>query len=116
MRKAEMIIKVTNQLTGEVVTDVHHYDFPYEYALEFARANKANHEAFREINPDCCVNMQWKCEGSEWCFIYGMPLNQQKDEQLIEAGEMSWDEYMEKWYPKNPQWDEYINEEYPEEI
>lgn len=100
MKKAEFKIKITNALTGETLTNVHHLDFPYETVESFSKTNQENHKAFSEAMPDCYVTFEWKCEESlEWSFIYGMPFNQMADEAAMEAGEMTWEQYAQKWYP-----------------
>jgi hypothetical protein len=52
---------------------------------------KANHRAFREIYPNCQVNFVIDSEN----FLMSPPLNQEKDE-----AELSYEAYMDKWYPQ----------------
>lgn len=50
---------------------------------------EANHKAFREMFPNCQVNFVIDADN----FIMSPPLNQEKDE-----AEMSYEDYVEKWY------------------
>lgn len=52
---------------------------------------KANHRAFREFYPNCQVNFVIDSEN----FLMSPPLNQEKDES-----ELSYEAYMDKWYPE----------------
>ena len=44
-----------------------------------------------------CVNFSW--EGG---FIFGMPYEQKRDEELLNEGSMSWEKYCEKWFSQVP--------------
>ena len=57
------------------------------------------HKAQEEINPDCFVNFSWNTERGT-SFICGQPLNMRRDEDLVENGAMTWNEYQEKWYDR----------------
>lgn len=55
---------------------------------------EANHEAFRELFPNCQVNFVIDDNN----FMMSPPLNQEKDERAYDEGRMTWDEYSSKWY------------------
>lgn len=55
----------------------------------------AVHTAISKENPDNWVNFVWE-NGS---FIAGVPYNMTRDERLMDAGLLTWDEYKAKWYP-----------------
>ena len=114
----KLSIKIVNQLTGETVVDST-IEVPNDIA-----AVQANHGVFAETFPDCTVN--FSLENGD--FICGMARNQMKDELAYENGEMTWQDYCDKWYKGDPagcnedsafyddlQW-EYMNGEYPEDF
>ena len=55
---------------------------------------QANHQFFKELYPDCNVNFVIDQDN----FIFGMPLNMEKDEQAYDEGRMTWEQYSNKWY------------------
>ena len=56
------------------------------------------HRAHEVANPDCFVNYTWETETGT-SFICGQPLSMRLDEQAMEEGTMSFEEYSAKWYP-----------------
>ena len=54
---------------------------------------KEMHKELERKHPNACVNFDWDNN-----FIYGMPLNQRKDEERVDNLDITFDEYMEKWY------------------
>lgn len=89
-------IYVFNCLTNETIIDsvieVNGND------MEIA---KANHKAMSEMNPDCIVNFVIDKDN----FIFGMPVNQRKDDIAYQAGRMTWDEYCDKWHSGKVEYD-----------
>lgn len=76
-------IFVFNYLTNETIIDS---TIEVNGDIEIA---EANHKAFREMFPNCQVNFVIDKNN----FFMSPPLNQEKDEE-----EMSYEDYMEKWY------------------
>jgi len=52
-------------------------------------------DILRSYHPDCFINFYWDDN-----FIFGQPLNMEKDEVLVDNGQMSMDEFTAKWYPE----------------
>lgn len=81
-------VKITNAHSTEVITDTTMNcgcsDFDTIHQL---------HTQMSKSNPDCFVNFSW-----EQSFICGQPENMKRDEQLVDEGTMTWDEYSDKWY------------------
>jgi len=103
MKKAAMVIRITNARTGEVITNAKYTDFPYTCPKSFAKTNQANHYTFSKDMPDCHVTFSWLCEGeSDWNFIYGTPYNMKQDEIALDEGHMDWDEYLYAWHNGEP--------------
>jgi hypothetical protein len=78
-------IFVFNYITHEIIIDSS-IEVNGDYAIA-----EANHKAFRELFPDCQVNFVIDSEN----FLMSQPLNQEKDEAV-----MSYEAYMDKWYPQ----------------
>jgi hypothetical protein len=78
-------IFVFNYITHETIID-NTIEVNGDYAIA-----EANHKAFRELFPDCQVNFVIDSEN----FMMSPPLNQEKDEAT-----MSYEAYMDKWYPQ----------------
>ena len=51
------------------------------------------HSQYSKQNPDCNINFVW---GKN--FIFGIAYNQTKDEEKLDRLEITFDEYMERWY------------------
>ena len=83
-------IFVFNQLTKEVVID---NTIEVNSGIDIA---KANHEAFREMFPNCQVNFVIDQDN----YLMSPALNMMLDEQEHKNGNMTWDEYITKWYPE----------------
>lgn len=81
-------IKVINALTGKV-----EIDSTIEVNGDYAIA-QANHTAFSEMYPDCQVNFVIDNDN----FIFAPPVNMMLDEQAYENGEITWNDYCNKWY------------------
>ena len=82
-------IKITDAITGEVITDNTVTIRDYDSAIA-----EANHKCMSEAFPNACVNF-FMDNGD---FICGMPYNQSMDEDAMDVGLMTWEEYCEKWY------------------
>jgi hypothetical protein len=78
-------IFVFNYITHETIID-NTIEVNGDYAIA-----EANHKAFRELFPDCQVNFVIDSEN----FMMSQPLNQDNDEAT-----MSFEAYMDKWYPQ----------------
>lgn len=103
MKKAEMVIRITNARTGEVLVNKSYTDFPYECPQSFRETNLENHKVFSKDMPDCHITFRWKCEGdADWNFIYGVPYNMLLDEVALDEGHMDWDEYLYAWHYGDP--------------
>jgi len=76
-------IFVFDNLTHETIIDSS-IEVNGDYAIA-----EANHEAFRELFPNCQVNFVIDTDN----FMMSPPLNQEKDET-----DLSFEEYMAKWY------------------
>jgi hypothetical protein len=81
-------IKVINALNGQVEIDSE-INVNGDYAIA-----EANHNAFSEMYPDCQVNFVIDNDN----FIFAPPVNMMLDEQAYENGEITWNEYCNKWY------------------
>ena len=81
-------IFVFNNITKETVIDS-----TITVQGDFATA-EANHEVFREVHPDCQVNFVINQDR----YIFGPPLNQEKDYHAYNKGLMTYEEYMSKWH------------------
>ena len=59
-----------------------------------------NQKVFANAYPDCYVNFVEVDDDGMYLdgFIFGMPVNQEKDEEAYENGHMTWAEYCNKWY------------------
>lgn len=53
------------------------------------------HRILSEGYPDCFVNISV----SDGSFIAGQPYNMAADERRLEKGTITWQGYLEKWYP-----------------
>jgi hypothetical protein len=84
-------IKVTNHFTNQVIIDS---VVTLNESTDWATV-EANQKAFSEFYPNCYVN--FTCEERN-SYIFGMPLNQLKDEEAYDKGEMTWWQYCDKWY------------------
>jgi hypothetical protein len=51
------------------------------------------HRDYSNVYPDCFVNFQWGAN-----FICGQPENMRLDEIKVDRDEMTFDQYMGKWY------------------
>lgn len=57
------------------------------------------HKQFETKFSNAHVNFSWQAKGSiSKSFICGMPENMKADESKIESGEISYEDYMAKWY------------------
>jgi hypothetical protein len=54
-------------------------------------------EICRSLHPDSFVNFYWNDNKN---FIFGQPLNMQKDEILVDEGKMLMCDFIAKWYPE----------------
>lgn len=84
-------IKVTDHFTNQVIIDS---VVTLNESTDWATV-EANQKAFSEFYPNCYVN--FTCEERK-SYIFGMPLNQLKDEEAYDKDEMTWWEYCDKWY------------------
>lgn len=50
-------------------------------------------EICQQLHPDAFINFYWDKN-----FIFGQPFNMVQDEKLVDAGIISFDKYMNKWY------------------
>lgn len=92
-------IYVKNALTKEVVIDS-----IINVINEDIEIIRANHRVFEEVYPDCHVNFEWPSSNPELYgnnFIAGVPVNMQRDQELVAKGEMTWQEEMNKWHGIN---------------
>lgn len=83
-------IKVSNARTCQVEIDstvtLNGYDFDIA---------KSNYDVFRSTFPECCVTFTM----DNGDFISNMPLEQEQDEDAMDCGFMTWNEYCDKWCP-----------------
>jgi hypothetical protein len=81
-------ITIKNALTGTVEKDF--------TATVVAGADlDYMHKGYSEAYPDSLVNFNMGERG----FIAGQPHNMAADERRLEKGTISWQGYIEKWYP-----------------
>jgi hypothetical protein len=81
-------ITIKNALTGTVEKD-------FTATVVDAADLDYMHKGYREAYPDSFVNFKMDDGG----FIYGQPHNMAADERRYEKGTISWQGYIEKWYP-----------------
>jgi hypothetical protein len=100
-------IKIVNYLTNEVVKD-ETVNKPFTLNEMGDWADRASVK-FGDLYPDCGVTISYQ-DGKS--FIATQPKNMRIDEAMYYDGEMTWDEYSNKWY----KFDESMCVEYPVEI
>jgi len=54
-------------------------------------------DKFSAANPECWVTLKQYTDGDDFYSL--MPLNMKRDEDRIDSGDMSFDEFHEYWYP-----------------
>ena len=105
--KVNVIITAINFDTKEktIVTTMELNNIPHE---DCYRVVTNSHNSVRKSLPMAEITTVWgTCEVSvdpkEWTedmnFITSPPFRQEKDEELVDEGMMSFDEYEQKWYP-----------------
>jgi hypothetical protein len=82
-------IRVINHFTKEIIIDSI-VDVPNDWLVA-----EANQRVFAGAYPDCYVNFV-QLDGTN--AIWGTPVNQTRDEEAMDRGEMTWEEYCNKWY------------------
>jgi hypothetical protein len=90
--KIKVFIKdaITNQVIRN--DEVNTLDYSFQQMSNF-------HNRFKKRYPNAHINFSWLPKGAKQSsFICGMPLNMELDEIKLDKGQMSWDEYTEKWY------------------
>ena len=83
-------IKVTNHFTKEVIIDSVANGITSDWLTI-----EHNQRVFAQAYPDCYVNFV-QLDSSNG--IWGAPVNQMKDEIAYNEGNMTWEEYCDKWY------------------
>jgi hypothetical protein len=86
-------IKVTNHFTKEVIIDSVAKGITGDWLTV-----EQNQKVFAQAYPDCYVNF---VQSDSSNGIWGMPVNQKRDEEAMDRGEMTWNEYCDKWYSGN---------------
>lgn len=92
MKIKSISVRITNQLASQPKNEqLYEISIPEESIREM-------HGVISRMWPDCQVEFKWWGKDLEDNFIYGMPVNQTIDEDLVEEGYMSHSDYSKKWY------------------
>ena len=67
----------------------------YQLEAEGYEEIKALHEEATRVWSECWVTFQWN--GGE-CFIYGYPYEMALDEERVDSGEITFEQYTKKWF------------------
>jgi len=90
--KIKVLIK--DALTEKVIRDneVETPEYSFEQMCAF-------HNQFKRKYPNAHINFSWLPKGAkDVSFICGVPLNMELDEKKMNRGQITWNEYVEKWY------------------
>lgn len=85
-------VRITNQLSGQPRNEQY-----YEISIP-EESIEEMHGVTSRMWPDCQVNFKWWGRDLQDCFIYGQALNQKMDQERVDRGVMSENDFRRKWY------------------
>lgn len=92
MKIKSISVRIKNQLVGQPTNEqLYEISIPEKSIWEM-------HGVLSRMWPDCQVDFKWWGKDLEDCFIYGMPVNQTIDDNRVDEGYMSEEDYVKKWY------------------